>query len=166
MKAFATTALLLSSIFVGSCAERSSVGDVTGPDLAVAGNSGCYTVRLTLALTLIDDTHFVGLVTGDLEGTVESVGEPVLGRFSGTTFTTGGATAWHITGGIVPELIGETFQTWTDNRNILLLQQSLVRNVGSMYAVGGVTQASFTYTGETPLPPVETRLEMNGIICP
>ena len=161
--------LLLPVVLLASCTDS---GDVTAPSdkagapqFAVAGNSGCYTVKFTTLFTQSDQLHVSGVVSGDLEGTA-FVEATDIGRFTGVTLTVGGTIDWSITGGIIPELIGETFLTRLENRNIFLPGTSLVQNVGSLRSISGVEKANLTYIGETSLETNEARFEFNGVICP
>src|SRR5690606_9962906 len=88
-----------------------------GPEMAVAGASGCYTVKVTHTLTSTGvPRQFAGDITGDLQG-VAQIGFTEINAFTGVTNTSSGNATWVITGGIIPELIGSVFVTRFDNRN-------------------------------------------------
>jgi hypothetical protein len=155
---------LLGLISALGCSDRTSP---TAPasELAGVGSSGCYTVKFTTILTAIGETEFTGVVTGDITGTVHQVFDEFHG-FTGVTNIVAADATWEITGGTIPELIGQTFETRLTNRNILLPGTSLVKNLGSLRAIGGATKVNVTYVGETPLSTLQTRLDFTGVICP
>lgn len=154
---------LLGLISVIGCSDQTSP---TGAELASA-SSGCYTVKFSTALTPITDIVYTGTVTGDLQGTVDLVFDE-FHSFTGVTNQVAADATWHITGGVIPELVGETFVTRLTNRNILFPGTSLVQNIGSLRAISGVEKANVTYTGHTSLDtnPQETTLNFVGVICP
>jgi hypothetical protein len=141
----------------------------TGRAPAVAGASGCYTIKATVIVSQTGPTSFSGVITGDLEGTVES---EVLGFTwppTGVTNTSTFRFHWSISGGTVPALIGQTFTTHSENRNLLYFlvspEKTMVRNVGSHRAVAGVSKANLTYVAQTSLESGETRFDHHGVIC-
>jgi hypothetical protein len=73
---------------------------------------------------------------------------------------------WQITGGIVPELIGETFVTRLTNRNVRVAGSTRIQNIGSLRAISGVEKANLTYLGQTSLETGETILDFVGVVCP
>ena len=162
-----TSRLILSAfascVVLSGCSDRPAV--LTQPlraQFSVAGASGCYTVALT---TVISDVTFAGSITGDLEGTIHVVFDQV-SPFTGVTNTSAANVTWTISGGIIPELVGKTFTTRLENRNVLMPGSGVAKNIGTLRAISGVATANLNYTGETPLPPVETRLNYHGVICP
>jgi hypothetical protein len=172
MKTFAIVAALGSSVFMLGCDDGTAVPSPLEPQLAVAGASGCYTVQFTVEITTPDEVVFEATMSGDLEGTIDLVGTGFTWPPTGATNTSTFEYTWHVTGGAVPELIGETFVTHAENRNILYFLlppgQLFVRNVGNHRSVAGVERANLTYTGETNVdsPPFVTRLDHRGVICP
>jgi hypothetical protein len=116
-------------------------------------------------LTPVDGLQFVGVLTGDLQGTASAAFDEI-GPLTGVTRQVAGNLTFHITGGVVPELIGETFTTRIENRNVVPPGQTLVKNVGSLRAISGVNKANLTYVGQTSVDPFETRLEFTGVVCP
>jgi len=158
-------AALIACALIAGCTDQAALTDPAEPQFATAGNSGCYTVKFTTIFTPIDVFNLSGQLTGDLEGTADAAFDEV-GRFTGVTLPTAGNIAWNITGGIVSELIGETFHTRIENRNVFLPGTSLVKNVGSLRATDGVEEASLTYVGETSLLTSESRLDFKGLRCP
>ena len=89
-----------------------------------------------------------------------------VGSLTGVRRPTAGNLTIHITGGAVPELIGETFTVRIENRNILPRGRPLVMNVGSIREISGVEKANLTYSGQTSLDPFRTQLEVQGVLCP
>lgn len=144
--------------------------ETTSPNAAasqfgVAGKSGCYTVKVSVTAVPVGPVTVAGTLAGDLEGTIEFVFD-VITPFTGVTNTAEANTAWHITGGIASELIGQTFHTRLKNRNILPPGETFATNVGSHRAIDGVEKANITYIGETSIVTGVTRLEHNGVLCP
>jgi hypothetical protein len=164
----AMTPLLLGCMLLAGCAEGSSPTEVASPDLAVAGNSGCYTPKFTVTLVPINDFLFAGVVTGDLEGTVALEFDPGSIKFAGVTLSNSGIAHWEISGGIIPTL-GD-FATEFSNRNLLTDRSgspaTLFENIGNHRATGGVSMANLTYLGAfTVVPSPEAVLEFQGVIC-
>jgi hypothetical protein len=161
--------LLLNIGFLGltlvvGCSDQTSPA-VPESELALAG-SGCYTVKFSTPLTPVSDIVFTGILTGELQGTVELVFDE-FHSLTGVTNQVAADATWHITGGVIPELIGETFVTRLTNRNIRLPGTSLVKNLGSLRVISGVEKANLTYTGQTTLDtdPQQTILNFVGVIC-
>jgi hypothetical protein len=77
--------------------------------LAVAGESGCHTVVLEAHVTG-EFPDFSGVLTGDLEGTVDVL---LIGEVTstGVVFHNAGEETWVISGGTIPELFARTL-TW------------------------------------------------------
>ena len=155
----------LGLVLLTGCSDQTGPA-APGSELAAGGSSGCYTVKYTAVFTAISGLAFTGTFTGDLEGTADMLFDEI-GPFTGATLRVGADINWHITGGTIPELIGETFVTRLLNRNIFLPGTSLVQNVGSLRAISGVQTANVTYTGETPLgaDPQQAFLNFVGVIC-
>jgi hypothetical protein len=162
MRTITLTIGLLGLILLSSCDRENVTAPVS--DLALAGNSGCSTVKFTTVLTPTGPVSFSGVLTGDLEGTVDQVFDE-FGSFTGVTIQVAADATWHITGGIIPELIGETFVTRLTNRNVFLPGTSLTKNIGSLRAQSGVERANLTYIGQTQLTTSETTLNFVGVIC-
>lgn len=83
-----------------------SIDDLT-PSFDVAGGSECYTVLGTIS-EAGEPPIFSGIITGDLQGTtvVELLGSFATGPVNHNEL----AFTYRITGGIVPDLIGEDLQ--------------------------------------------------------
>src|SRR4051794_20897487 len=113
---------LLGLMSVVGCSDQTSP-TAQSSDLAVAESSGCYAVKFSTTLTLVSDFVATGTVTGDLQGTVEMVFDE-FHPLRGVTNRVAADATWQITGGIVPELIGETFVTRLTNRNVLVAGSS------------------------------------------
>jgi hypothetical protein len=164
MKRLTASIAACSLLLLTACNNQTSITDQGSWQPAV-GSSGCHPVKFTTVLTALSETEFTGTVTGDITGTVHLVFDEFHG-FTGVTNVVAGNATWQITGGTIPELIGETFETRLTNRNILLPGTSLVKNLGSLRALSGVAKANVTYVGETPLSTLQTRLDFTGVICP
>jgi hypothetical protein len=148
---------------------------VPAPDLAMTpsltAEPGCYGVRFDL---LFHGPEFAGdLVGGDLEGWVDIE----LLRFTDPTGRTNTAIfefTWHITGGVIPELIDQSFVTEIDNRNLNAVPPPTLLGtaVGRHRVVSGIERANLTYTpGEAEVVSLdpfafENLLHHRGAICP
>jgi hypothetical protein len=145
------------------------VSDPTAPAFGSGNDSGCYAVKFNVDITPITGNTLSGVVTGDLEGTADitllGASWPPTGATNTSTFDF----RWHITGGVIPALVGSTFDTRSENRNILHFRlppgRPFAQNVGSHRAVAGVSKANLTYTGETPIATFQTTLDHRGVIC-
>lgn len=162
MRTLTLTAGLLGAILLSACGRENLTAPVS--DLAI-GNSGCYAVKFNMLLTNPDEIEFTGVFTGDITGTVHLLFDEFHG-FTGVTNTVAANATWQITGGTIPELIGESFETRLTNRNILLPGTDLVKNLGSLRELGGVTKVNVTYVGETSFSTLQIRLDFTGVICP
>ncbi len=120
--------------------------------------------------------HFEGELVpgGDLEGTVEIILTGATDPTGRTNTATFGFT-WHITGGVIPELHGESFVTEVANRNLNQVPPPTPFGmaVGHHREVGGVARAHLTYIGHAEaVDPgenffvFETPLQHRGVICP
>jgi hypothetical protein len=156
---------------------------VLAPDLAMTpsltAEPGCYGVQFDLLFrgTAVDPElppEFEGeLVGGDLEGTVDIVltgATDPTGRTNTATFRF----TWNITGGVIAELIGQSFVTDIDNRNLNQIPPPTNTGtaVGTHRVVSGVERANLTYTpGEAEIVSLdpfafENLLHHRGVICP
>jgi hypothetical protein len=169
--------LVIAVALVSACDAGVPVAPQEPPEadllaLASATSSGrCYGVQFDLLFT---GPVFAGvLVGGDLEGTVDI---ELLG-FTDATGRTNTATfknTWHITGGVIHELIGESFVTEIANRNLNQIPPSTPFGtaVGTHRVVSGVERANLTYTpGEAKMVSedpfiFENLLHHRGVICP
>jgi hypothetical protein len=162
MRPLTLTLGLLGLALLSGCTDRENP---TAPAAeSLAANSVCRVVKFSTALTAIDPVTFTGVVTGDLEGTVD-IAFDEFSSFRGVTNRVAADATWHITGGAIPELIGETFVTRLTNRNVFLPGTSLVQNIGSLRALSGVEKANLTYVGQTSLETGESVLDFVGVIC-
>jgi hypothetical protein len=183
MKRFALLAAI--ALVVPGCDANDSL--VPGPiDPAGAplvsqspGGPGCYGIGFDLLFRgmVVDPALppvFEGeLVAGDLEGTVDIV-------LTGATAPTGQTNTatfvftWHITNGVVPELVGESFVTEIRNRNLNAVPPTktpLGMAVGTHRVMSGVHRANLTYIGQAQVASLEpfvfeNLLRHNGVICP
>jgi hypothetical protein len=163
MKLLTANLALVSLLFIAGCSDQSSPTAPTS-ELAVGGSSGCYTVKFTTKLTQVRGVVFTGTVTGDLQGTVDVVFDEFHPGTGATILVAANAT-WHITGGIVPELIGETFVTRLTNRNVAQ-PGPVTKNIGWLDVISGVAKANLHYKGRTSNFTGEPTLDFRGVICP
>lgn len=172
MKTQAAVAALGSCALLVGCGDGVATWSPLEPTVAVANVSSCYAVAFSVEMTSADGVVFEGPISGDLEGTVEVLNTGFTWPPTGATNTSTFEFSWHVTGGIIPELIGESFSTAAENRNVLhfLLPPArpFAMNVGKHRAVAGVQKANLTYTGLTNVDgsPSVTRLDHHGVICP
>lgn len=149
-------------------------GDVAlSPDQAQAQASACHGVRFDMWFSPhdleADPPEYTATFSGDLEGTADILllgpGTP----FTGVTNTAIFQFIWNVTGGVVPELIGESFVTHADNRNLVFAHR-FPRVAGTHRVESGVSRANLTYQGEVievTWDPFwfQTLLHHNGVIC-
>jgi len=158
--------LLLATLGFGCGSDVPTGTDIPVPDLAVAGNSGCATVRFNVAMTFVGNRVYTGPVTGDLVGTVTQtfVGA---NTFAGANVKNGGTAEWDITAGVLGAF---TFETTFENMNFLTDRPGspfdMFESIGKHRATGGVQKANLTYIGTFPLATLTTDHDYNGVICP
>lgn len=137
------------------------------PEFVVAGNSGCYTVEFSTALSPTAFPTFTGPVTGDLQGTIELTFDlPFV--INGKKAYGSGPVIWNITGGIVPG-VPFTFRTVTSALTLFLNDNDplLLETHGTEKALDGVRKANFNSHGVTDISgPQVTVLDYRGVICP
>lgn len=136
------------------------------PNFGVAGSSGCYTVSGALDQAAGPGEHLSGTISGDVEGTVVSVGGPIVVR--GAVLFRPVDQTWDITGGIVEPLIGQTLRLENDFVGIIA-QLPLVRVNTKARVVEGARIGNLTYHGITDLSDpnmITSHLEYHGVICP
>lgn len=168
-----TLALLTGLVFAVACSREASTGpDVPDPTLQQAGNSGCYTVNFTVNYTEVMDPSrpftFEGVVSGDLEGSAELIFDTAV-RSTRSTFTALGVVTYEITGGLITELVGQSFQTrlrtlnvFPDDGDPLVARNNVVER-----ALSGVSKANLTIHGLTDIPSPQTPDWIyHGVICP
>jgi hypothetical protein len=165
MKSLMVNIGLLGLVSVLGCGDQTSP-TAPGSELAAAASSDCHSVKFTTLFTAVSDFVYTGTVTGDLQGTADLVADEVH-SFHGITLLVGADVTWHITGGIIPELTGETFVTRLTQHNIFLPGTSLVKNIGSLRAISGVERANVTFSGLTILgtDPQQAKIDFVGVIC-
>ena len=161
------TMLLCVGLTVSCSGDMPMSGDGLMPHFGVAGRSGCYAVVGTISETG-EPPLFAGTISGDLQGT--TVAEVQGSSSTGPVNHNEVAFTYAITGGIVPELVGEYVQisasrvttTYTrDNPDIGRVSGSLtVESPGSGHLTlhGSVDIAGF--------PLVIVALEYHGVVCP
>ncbi len=161
--------ILVPLLFVACTDSQPVAPDVeVTPDLGVAGNSGCYTVKFYVEVSGAPP-FFSGAATGDIEATVEVLFDDAASVFHGVVLRSEGVVTWHVSGGIIQELEGETFRTSTRS-NLLTRPDNdplIWEIVGTDRALDGVTKANLTYRGTfVAAPPFDTDLDYQGVICP
>src|SRR5438874_5036976 len=90
---------------VQSSSGQPSLAARLGPSLAVAGNSGCFTVHGTISETGVAPS-FAGTISGDLVGTSNTTLTDAV--FTGAAGHVPGERTLTISGGTIPELAGVT----------------------------------------------------------
>ena len=159
--------LAFVGLTLGSNGDLPAARANLSPDFAIAGStgsSGCYAVSGEI------DQAGGGLVlsgtsSGDLEGTVVTVGGPIV--VQGEVVFRPVEQTWAITGGIVEPLIGQTLLLENDFVGITA-QFPLVRVNTTARVVEGAERGNLTYHGTTDLsasPAITSHLEYHGVIC-
>ncbi len=163
--------LLFTGVAVGCSGDAPTSADGATPNFGAAGNSGCYTVVIDFAASGAFPS-FSGATTGDVEGTFDVLFDVGSTVFHGVVIGNEGVVTWNVTGGIIPELVGQTFRTTT---SALTLTQPdndpLIWEItGKDRALDGVAKANLTYNGTFDIrdltPPFEVDLDYRGVICP
>jgi hypothetical protein len=157
------TALLFVGFAVGCNGDTPT--DVPAPDFAVAGNSGCYTVKGTFSETgFFPD--FSGAMDGDLVGTSATT----LGLDfwqTGTVIHNPGERTIEVTGGIAPELVGRTIHLKFQGLSVFNAPPLVTINSRERVDEGA---AKFNLTVHGTLDqtvfPWELAFDYNGIVCP
>ena len=137
------------------------------PYLAVAGQSGCHSVVLEAHVTGVFP-NFSGVLTGDLEGSVDVVldGEQTL---TGVALHGSGEETWVITGGTIPELFGRTL-TW-----VFTFVQKFAPGQGFTPLLSGTYRITdgaeggnltFHATFDASVFPFAVDSEYRGVVCP
>jgi hypothetical protein len=137
------------------------------PDLAVAGESGCHSVVLQAHVTGVFP-NFSGVLTGDLEGSVDVVldGDETL---TGVALHGSGEETWVITGGTIPELVGGTL-TWV----FTFVQkfapgQGFTPLISGTYRItDGAERGNLTFHAifDASVFPFAVDSELRGVVCP
>jgi len=168
--------LFFALVFVGvlalGCTTEPTNVDGDIPTFGVAGNSGCYTVNITSHAAGVFPA-FSGTTTGDVEATISTAFDAGASVTHGVVIGNEGRTTWNVTGGIIPELIGEVFETESKS-NLTILQPDndpfVFRLNGAGQASSGVSKANLTFHGSFDLgdfvPPFDVDLVWHGVICP
>jgi hypothetical protein len=183
--------LLVVAVLAAACDATQPTASTPGADgelvAAEAASSGtkCHGVRFDMLFERFEedipplpalDFAQGTLVAGDLEGTVDI-------DLLDATFPTGDTNTatfrfrWNIDGGVIPELIGESFVTIVENRNLFGVPRrandppDFGATVGTHRAESGVRRANLSYIGEAflgdPPPPfIVNLLHHRGVICP
>lgn len=162
----ALTAVFLVAALVVGCDEQSAPTEGVTPSLGEAGSSGCYTVEFT---DHIDNVSGSSQLTGDLEGSTETVWDPsVPTKLVGVTYRSTNIRTYEITGGIIPQLVGQSFMTELVLKNMFPPDNdpTVISNIGTERALEGVNKANLTLHGQTSLVTLLSELNYRGVICP
>jgi hypothetical protein len=162
--------LVFFGLLVG-CSEQDMPTEAKKPIFGEAGSSGCYTVKFTDHAVFggfsPEGPFYEGTLAGDLVGTSYMVFQPSSFRFSGVTQKAEAVFTYTITGGIISELVGQSFTVAEENINLYVpADQDLIINVGKARAIDGVEKANLTWRGYTPKGSGTSFLEYDGVICP
>lgn len=113
--------------------------------------------------------NFTGINAGDLQGTSAtnaSLGPP---KFAGQVILSSGASAYAITGGNVPPLIGQTLFTSLESRVVFSQDDPNVGKINGTETVESPGRGHLTLHGTldfTKFPPAVVPLRYNGQLCP
>ena len=147
---------------VAPASQQSKQAD---PEASQAQNHrACFPVEGHLS-----SSGFVGVLTGDLEGTSFAFPGPFPEvRFPGNTIHVNGTREWNITGGTVPPLIGASFTTAYST--VLIEQIGEVVRATERDKGSGTTEANVTFHGSTDLTSfpvsISSELDYRGVVCP
>ena len=137
------------------------------PAFTVAGQSGCYSVVGHIAQAGLFPS-FAGTISGDVEGTVSTQGDPGSLRVAGVVVSASATQTWQVSGGSIPALIGRTIQLAIESETVFA-QPPLARVNNRAKVIDGAASGRLTYHGTfdtTFPPPFETNVEYRGNICP
>jgi hypothetical protein len=136
--------------------------------LAVAGEFGCHTVVLEAHVTGVFP-NFSGVITGDLEGSVDVVldGEQTM---TGVALHGSGEDTWVITGGTIPELVGGTLNwMFTFVQQSPPGQGSTTSLISGTYRItDGAEGGNLTFHAifDASVFPFVADSEYRGVVCP
>lgn len=139
-------------------ADVSSFSDV--------GNFGCHAVKGTITSIGIPP-NFVGTIDGDLQGT--AVTEVFISKFTGVVFHGPAVHIYTITGGTVPELVGQHLEVAAEVRTVFPQDNPLIGIINSTERVQSPGRGNLTVHGSldfTAFPPALAQSEYSGVICP
>ena len=136
---------------------------------STADAPSCYPVRFHQRATPLAPFVFLSELTGDIEGTEIVTFDPNSLDFHGVTLHNAGTAHWSITRSIVPGL--GSFDTEFDNKNFFVDRPgspaSVIENIGTHRATGGVRAANLEYKGAfTASPEPAAEHDFRGVICP
>lgn len=168
------TALAVLPVLAAGCAADAPAPVPTAPPTMAshaAGPLSCQSVVFTSVLSGTFPT-FTGTMTGDLEGTVLNIQDANTVEVRGPFYArVDGAIDFNVTGGTIPELIGQSFRTSavSSNRFAPDADPTIGEVGGRVRAVDGVSAANLTFHGFVDVtdgvPPFEVRLLWHGVIC-
>ncbi len=128
------------------------------------GSSPCHAVAGALDQTGVGAV-LSGTISGDIEGTVVTIGGPVL--LHGVALSRPGEQTWEVTGGAVAPLIGRTLRFDVEVLAVGAQPPAFRINTTSR-VVEGAESGELTYHGITDVStvPFTSHLLYNGVICP
>ncbi|MEJ2205560.1 MAG: hypothetical protein P8170_15790 [Gemmatimonadota bacterium] len=134
------------------------------PSYGVTGGSGCYAVSGALDQVGTGPNEFGGTISGDVEGSVVTVGGPVLPH--GVVLSRPGQQSWRITGGNIDFLIGRTLGL--DVEVVAVFARPPVFRINTTARVVDGATGNLTYHGTTDVStvPVSSHLTYHGVVCP
>lgn len=169
MKYQRLTAVLISCAVVIGCEEQAAPTEALSPEFVVAGESGCYTVKFTDDMVWTPSVGgYLGQLAGDLEGTMTEwdQGQMAVKIVGGTIKVDEITSTFNITGGIIPELEGQSFAVAWDFQNLFKADPENYINLGKVRAIDGVAKANLTFRGYTPMDGLWSYIDFQGVICP
>ena len=142
---------------VQSSSGQPSLAARLGPSLAVAGNSGCFTVHGTISETGVAPS-FAGTISGDLVGTSNTTLTDAV--FTGAAGHVPGERTLTISGGTLSVAQPSTIAT-------LYLSSGTLTGAGDISVTDLFTWTGGTLTGTRQFTfPWEVQVEYQGVICP
>jgi len=157
-------AVTLVGVWFG-CRTETPTGTQDLPTFAVAGSAECYAVTGAIDQVGTAPNQLSGTISGDVEGSVNTVGGPVDAR--GVVLSRPGEQTWVITGGIVDPLIGNTLRLHVEVLAVAALPPVFRINTRAR-VVDGAWQGNLTYHGTTDVStvPITSHLDYHGVLCP
>jgi hypothetical protein len=134
----------------------------------MAGNSGCYTVTINQQSSG-QPPFFTGTATGDVVANTSTLLDVATFTGHGVAYGQEALDWWTVTGGIIEELIGESFSI--SHRSLAIWSPDtdpwVARLNGTGRAGDGVSKANLTYHGTLAAGPTfVSDIVWQGVICP
>ena len=157
-------AVSLLGVVLGCGGDRLTGTPDPSPAFGVADGAQCYAV--SGGIDQVGTGNLLsGTISGDVEGTVVTVGGPVVAR--GVVLSRPGEQTWEITGGTVDDLVGSTLRLHVEV--LLVTAKAPLLSVNTTARViEGAQEANLTYHGTTDVStvPATSHLDYHGVICP